>query len=570
MKETMIAGPAPGRSALPAVAVPMAAKMPVPMTAPIPSIIRSRPVSVRFSPVACPSPPASRERESTDFVRNRSERDMTAVYPTRTSTFGGAFVVIDVLLLRPRTGNERFGLGPFFRVEPLGLEYVAAALRARGARVTLRDERHDPFHRRRAPRARLIGLSCMHALEFDDVRRRVRQLRRRSPDAFLAVGGHAASAFPAPLEIPELDAIVVDDGEAVFPRLAEAIAAGRPLDQVPGLRRRTPDGWRSTPPLEDRITLDEVPQPARDLVARDRHRYHCLLFKPVWLVETARGCPFRCNFCSVWPLYDRSFRERSIGAVVDDLAACGDSVFIVDDLFWNHPDRSLALANALRERGVRKRWLLVQTRTDIVCRNPELLEAWRPIAKDFDIFFGLEAASDDGLNHVVKDNNVAASVEAARISRSMRYGVTGNFLVDPDWREEDFRQLWDFVARHGFQRAGYTILTPLPGTELHQKLAPALAGQPWFKYDMHHVLWEPRLGARRFFELYAETWRRSILNLGGDKRWSDWAKQIKVRQLPYLTRVLLRTQRMMRPEAYLAEYGTSGITGRGADAVFPV
>ena len=61
-----------------------------------------------------------------------------------------------------------------------------------------------------------------------------------------------------------------------------------------------------------------------------------------------------------------------------------------------------------------------------------------------------------------------------------------------------------------------------------------------------------------------------ILNLDGDKRWSDWAKQIRLRQLPYLTRVLLRTQRMMRPEAYLAEYGNSGITGRAQDLVFPV
>ena len=84
-----------------------------------------------------------------------------------------------------------------------------------------------------------------------------------------------------------------------------------------------------------------VPLPARDLVERYRNRYHCLLFKPVWLVETARGCPFRCNFCSVWQLYGRSFRERSIGAVVDDFASVGDSVFIADDLFWNHPERSL-------------------------------------------------------------------------------------------------------------------------------------------------------------------------------------------------------------------------------------
>ena len=287
---------------------------------------------------------------------------------------------------------------------------------------------------------------------------------------------------------------------------------------------------------------------------RYRHRYHCLLFKPVWLVETARGCPFRCNFCSVWQLYDRSFRERSIGAVVEDMAACGDSLFIVDDLFWNHPDRSLALAKALRLRGVRKRWILVQSRTDLVARRPDLLEAWRPLARDFDIFLGLEAPSDQGLDRLTKDATVGETIEAARVAREYRYGVTGNFVVDPDWQEEDFRTLWDFVEAHKLQRAGYTILTPLPGTGLHRDHPTLRRDAPWFQYDMHHLLWEPRLGARRFLELYAETWRRSILNLGGQKRWSDWMKQVRPSQIPSLTRVLLRTQRLMRAEAYLREY----------------
>jgi hopanoid C-3 methylase len=464
-----------------------------------------------------------------------------------------------VLLLRPDPGNERFGLGPFFRVEPLGLEYVAAALRERGHEPTLVDMRFSvsisSWIRRARPR--VVGISCMHALEYDQALAAARVVRRASPDAFILVGGHAAAAYSTPLEREEVDAVCVDDGDEVLPVLAEALEAGRPLSQVPALRLRTPEGWISTAPLPERTGLDRVPLPARDLVERHRNRYHCLLFKPVWLIETARGCPHRCSFCSVWQLYDRSFRERSIGAVVEDFASAGDSVFVADDLFWNHPARSLELAGALRKRGVRKRWLLVQTRTDLVCRSADLLEAWRPIAKDFDIFFGLEAASDEGLAQVVKDTGVEASLEAARISRSMGYGVTGNFVVDPDWTEEQFQQLWDFVARNGFQRAGYTILTPLPGTDLFRKLWPALKGQPWFKYDMHHLLWEPRLGAKRFFELYAETWRRSILNTSGEKRWIDWMRQVRPGQIPYLTRVLLRTQRLMKARAYLAEHEAS-------------
>ncbi len=463
---------------------------------------------------------------------------------------------MNVLLLRPDPGNERFGLGPFFRVEPLGLEYVAAALVARGHEPTIVDlrfgHRVSSWVRRTQPR--IVGISCMHALEYDRVAETAREVKRAAPGTFVLAGGHAAAAHSAPLEKPEIDAVCVDDGEEVVPVLADALARGRPLSGVPALRLRTREGWISTPPLPERTGLDRVPLPARRLADRDRKRYHCLLFRPVWLVETARGCPFRCSFCSVWQLYDRSFRERSVGAVVDDVSSVGENVFIADDLFWNHPERSLELAEALKRRGVRKRWLLVQSRTDLVCRRPDLLEAWRPLAKDFDIFFGLEAASDEGLAGVVKDTGVWASIEAARVSRSMGYGVTGNFLVDPDWSEEHFRELWGFVARHGFQRAGYTILTPLPGTDLYERLRPVLEGQPWFKYDMHHVLWEPRLGARRFFELYAETWRRSILNTGGEKKLTDWMRQVRLSEIPYITRVLARTQRMMRAEAYLEEH----------------
>jgi hopanoid C-3 methylase len=474
---------------------------------------------------------------------------------TESGQNSGSAETMRVLLIRPDPGNERFGLGPFFRVEPLGLEYIASAVEALGHEVMIVDQRFDRLvprvHRTRAP---VVGISCMHALEYDQVIAAARQVRRVLPEALIVAGGHAAAAYSKPLEADPIDAVCVDDGEEVFPALVEAVEAHRPLASVPALRLRTPDGWIDTAPLPERTGLDRVPRPARRLVDRYRSRYHCLLFKPVWLVETARGCPYRCSFCSVWQLYDRSFRQRSIGAVVEDFASVGENVFIADDLFWNHPERSRELAAALKKRGIRKNWLLVQSRTDLVARQPELLESWRPVAKDFDIFFGLEAASDSGLDQVTKDTTINESVLAADTARAFRYGVTGNFLIDPDFTEGDFEALWDFVARHGFERAGYTILTPLPGTQLFARHQTLLQDQPWFKYDMHHVLWEPRLGAGRFFELYAETWRRSILNLGGQKRWSDWIRQVRLSQVPYLTRVLFRTQRMMKARSYMAEH----------------
>src|SRR5436190_6560814 len=266
-----------------------------------------------------------------------------------------------VLLLRPDPGNERFGLGPFFRVEPLGLEYVAAALQAAGHEPAIGDLRFRPglpgLLRRHRPQ--VVGISCMHALEFDQVVELAREVRRRVPGAFVLVGGHAAAAYPPPLEVSEpgegaalapINAICVDDGEEVVPALVDALASGRPLAEVAGLLLRTPEGFVSTAPLAARTGLDRVPLPLRSAIDGYRNGYHCLLFKPGWLIETARGYPYRRNFCSVWKLYDRSFRERSIGAVADDFASTGQHVFIADDLFWNHPSRSLELAHELARR----------------------------------------------------------------------------------------------------------------------------------------------------------------------------------------------------------------------------
>ncbi|MBP2676201.1 MAG: radical domain iron-sulfur cluster-binding oxidoreductase with cobalamin-binding-like domain, partial [Deltaproteobacteria bacterium] len=300
---------------------------------------------------------------------------------------------MDILLLRPHPGGEQFGLGPFFRVEPLGLEYIGAALRARGHRTTIADLRFRPGAAAwvRRARPRLVGISCAHALEYDRVLETAAEVRRASPGAFILVGGHAAAAHPGPLKGAAIDAICLDDGEESAAAVAESLEGKRPIAEVPGLLLRAGEEWSATPPVSERVSLDLVGLPARDLVQRHRNGYYCLLFKPVWLIETTRGCPYRCSFCSVWQLYGRTFRERSIGNVAEDFAAAGDAVFVADDLFWHPPERSIELARELRRRGVFKRWILVQTRTDIIRRNAAVLEAWRPLARDFDIFLGLEA-----------------------------------------------------------------------------------------------------------------------------------------------------------------------------------
>jgi len=462
-----------------------------------------------------------------------------------------------VLLLRPVPGNERFGLGPFFRIEPLGMEYIAAALEANGHTVTLADLRFSRSieHQIRTTRPGLIGIAAMHALETDDVVALAKRVRHLAPEVPMVIGGHTAAAYPAPFLTDPIDAVIQDDGERAVPRIANALAAGRGLRDVPGLTVRERSGdTHATAADPATFELDEVSRPARHHVAAWRKQYACLAHRPAWLIETARGCPFRCSFCSIWQLHARSVRERSIDSVCRDFAASGDHVFVADDLFWYHPARSLALARELLKRGIRKRWILVQSRVDLVARHAELLEAWRPLAEDFDIFFGLEAATNEGLTGLRKDATVDQTGQGVEVARSLDYGVTGNFVIDPAWREADFENLWAFVDRYRLFQAGFTILTPLPGTSYFEEMRSRVASRPWAHFDMHHLLWEPALGPDRFFALYCETWRRSVLNLKGRKSLWQWMREVDPRNMLFLLRALKRTQRMMSPEHYVAEY----------------
>ena len=463
---------------------------------------------------------------------------------------------MNVLLLRPVPGNERFGLGPFFRVEPLGMEYVAAALEAAGHHVTLADLRFGRSLEYYMARARpgLVGIAAMHALETDEVLALAAAVRKLAPGIPVVIGGHTAAAYPAPFLSPDVSAVVVDDGEQVMPRLCDTVAKGGRINCVPGLAVRGTDGQHVRTGPADSFVLDRVPLPARVHVNRWRNRYACLAHRPVWLIETARGCPFRCSFCSIWQLHSRMVRERSIESVASDFESVGDHVFVADDLFWHHPSRSLALAAELMRRRVRKKWILVQSRVDLVARHPELLEAWRPLAREFDIFFGLEAATNEGLSDLSKDATVSDSVEGIDVARRCGYGVTGNFVIDPAWQEADFERLWAFVEKFELYQAGFTILTPLPGTAYFDEMQSRLRASRWADFDMHHALWEPALGAERFFELYCETWRRSILNLGGRKSLWQWLRHTEIQNAPFLLRALVRTQRMMKPSHYLREH----------------
>jgi radical SAM superfamily enzyme YgiQ (UPF0313 family) len=462
-----------------------------------------------------------------------------------------------ILLLRPCPDDLRFGLAPFFQTEPLGLMYVAAALRSHGHQVQLADMR---FERKgfteilRRWRPDLVAISCLHILEVPAAIRLAAAAKAHDPRIFVVMGGHAVSAYPPALQQNKsVDAIGIGEGETLMPALCNALAAGRPLDEVPSLLLPDADGrFKPTSPAPlKRVDFSRTPLPDRTVVAKYQKHYCCVNYMPVWTMETARGCTYRCNFCSVWQLYKRTYRCHTISDVRADFEATGRNLFMVDDLFWADRARSEELGHALLQSRERKNWMLVQTRADLVTQNPDLLELWRPLARNFDIFFGLESHTNSGLRSLRKEAEINNSIEAVRIARELGFGITCNFIIDPDFTEADFVGLWDFLDEHQLYRVGFTLLTPLPGTYFFEQSKDRIEVFDWSHYDLHHLLWQPRLPLDRFFELYCETWRRSVLNIAGKKKWWQWLKEVRVRDIPRLARILARTQEMMDPQAYL-------------------
>ena len=465
-----------------------------------------------------------------------------------------------VALLKPPIGGI-LGLEMLTFVEPLGLLAVAACLERDGHECRILDLRIDGFElglaRCRDFAPDVVGIQC----NFTTERRRAVELARRVrallPRAFLVVGGHDASRDPDWFADPALDAVAIGDGEEVMPALVTALAAGRDLEPLPGLRLRGGAEWITTPPPAHERDLDAYPLPARHLITSYAPHYYINFRRPLALLETARGCPFHCNFCSVWKFHESSYRQKSPARVVEELAAiAAPNVFVTDDIFWLDVKRGEELARRIRHAGIRK-YFTVQTRTDIICRFPHLIELWKECGP-LSIFLGLEAIDDRGLASLDKKNSAANNERAIEILKGLGVGFTPNFIVDPAWDHEDFARLRDWITRMGAYNSGFSILTPLPGTDLWSSARERLAVDDWEMFDIVHAVLPTRLPLEEFYAEYSGLWRH-VLELryrlrGRTRTWLALAAALATRQVEWsAVRKGMNVARVFgRPDTFLA------------------
>jgi len=356
---------------------------------------------------------------------------------------------------------------------------------------------------------RVVGLQCNFTTERYRTIRLAERVRRELPGTFVVVGGHDASREPRWFVHAAIDAVAVGDGEEVMPVLVDALERGEELTKVPGLVLPAPLGPRFTGDAPGRSELDTLPLPARHLIARYAPHYYINFRKPLALMETARGCPFKCNFCSVWKFHESTFREKSADRVVAELAAIeAPNVFITDDIFWLDVRRGEELARKIQEAGIRK-YFTVQTRTDIICKFPHLIEMWKQCGH-LAVFLGVEAVTDEGLDAVNKKNTAANNERAIAILKELGVGFTPNFIVDPGWDREDFARLREWISRNGTYNSGFSVLTPLPGTDLWESAQQNVTTTDWEMFDILHAVIPTKLPLEEFYEEYSALWRHVV------------------------------------------------------------
>src|SRR5579875_1760813 len=391
----------------------------------------------------------------------------------------------------------------FLRLEPLGLERVASAVRAHGHEVRMIDLQVYPQDevRRQArdwqPEA--IGFSLNYLANVPEVVDLAKELKAMLPCSLIFAGGHSVS-FVADQVLGHaegaIDVILKGEGETGAPALLEA-AGDRAWNEVPGAV--TVDGTGPSPVMM--ASLDDH-LPARDIGGR-RRKYFIGVLDPAASIEFTRGCPWDCSFCSAWTFYGRSYRKLSPEAAAEDMARIREpGVFIVDDVTFIKAEDGHAIADELERRHIRKEYYL-ETRTDVLVRNQEVFRRWKSMGLNY-MFLGLEALDEEGLKAFRKRSTPKVNLEALEVARDIGLTVAINIIADPDWDEERFEYVRAWATSVP-EIVNITVQTPYPGTETWLTESRKLTTLDYRLFDVQHAVLPTRLPLHRFYQELVKT-----------------------------------------------------------------
>ena len=355
---------------------------------------------------------------------------------------------------------------------PLGLMYLASYLRENTSHeVEILDAQveklnyEDISRRIRESGAGVVGIQTTSFTIMDAILT-ARAVKEVDSSIHVCLGGPHVSIYPEEtIRLPEVDSIVLGEGEIIFSKLVDCLEKGHDPGSVPGLVFRRGETVVNTGPGQAVNDLDLLPFPARDLLPVKK--YYSPVDSGAFLTTmiTSRGCPYNCLFC-----YDskRKYRVRSAGNVLDEMESCVSAgikdIYIFDDTFIIQRERVLEIIDGIADRGLELDWSF-RGRVDRIDR--ELADRLRS-AGCRRINFGVEVGSQEILRIMRKGVRLEQVKEAFKITRGAGIITIAFFMLGfaGETREHVLRTI-DFALELDSDFVVFSITTPYPATDLY-------------------------------------------------------------------------------------------------------
>ena len=369
--------------------------------------------------------------------------------------------------------------GRVFQLPPLALATVAAAT-PKHVDVEIVDEALEPINYECG--ADLVGITTLtrfapHAYTIAD--------RFRDKGIKVVMGGMHPSALPDEA-IKHCDSVVIGEAEGVWSRLINDFE-----------KKRLKKHYRN----EDFVDLSTICTPRRDLYKKERYLF-------THLIQTTRGCPFNCGFCSVTKFFGRTYRTRPLESVIQEIRDLRTKfVGFSDDNIFGNRIYARKLFSALKYEGVI--WLSQASLN--IADDPRLLRmAARSGCKG--LFVGLESADCESLTQMNKGFLKPHKFkDAIRKLHDHGISVLGAFVLGNDNEDTSiFKRTLDFAKKIKLDLAQFAILTPYPGTAIYNRLIKEnrIFNFDWTKYDAGNAVFKPlRMTADRLKEEVDKLWR---------------------------------------------------------------
>lgn len=351
-----------------------------------------------------------------------------------------------LLLINPR--NQMIKKGIEFNLhtvyEPLGLAIVAA-LTPPHWEVEILDENFDPVTFRKAD---LVGLTSFTSNAYRAYE--IAQLFR-AQGVPVVMGGIHASMIPEDA-VPYIDTVFTGEAEGAWPDVIADFEAGQ-------LKKRYNGG---------RPELADLPAPRHNL-AHPRLVYAS--------VQTTRGCPMDCDFCTVSAFNGTRYRLRPVKEILDELESIPNRrIFFVDDNIIGHSrqtqEHAKELFHGMILRKLNKEWFSQASMN--IADDPEMIRLAAKSGCKM-LLLGIESERVENLQEMHKNVNLKLGVENYRtvFRRLHRQGIAvlGAFIfgLESD-TVDDLYQRSDYIRRSGVDAIQTTILTPYPGTRQFEKM----------------------------------------------------------------------------------------------------